>query len=251
MVSATMGAASSARPKFYVWMAGIFILIAFGGFIPTYWAKMAAGTFGGAPILHIHGTLFFSWTLFFFAQTWMVANGRILDHRNWGIAGVSLATAMAITVVLAVINSIKVAETIGMADEARRFSIVSLSAVVEFAVIFTLAIYKSNRAETHKRLMVLATIPLMEAALARVFMTLFSPPGAIGPPPVMVGTPPGLVVDLLLVAGMVYDWRTRGRPHPVYLIGLPLMVATQIVRVPLSPTDAWMSVTRWVEALTG
>ena len=95
------------------------VLIAFGGFIPTYWAKLATGTFKGAPILHIHGMLFFLWTLFFLAQTTFVATGRTSKHRNWGLAGISLATAMGITVVLAAINSIKMAETIGMGDEAR------------------------------------------------------------------------------------------------------------------------------------
>ena len=47
---------------FYVGMAGVCVLVAFGGFVPTYWAKLASGTFGGAPILHIHGALFFAWT---------------------------------------------------------------------------------------------------------------------------------------------------------------------------------------------
>src|SRR2546430_17450857 len=43
---------SSAR-HFYLWMAGVFVLIAFGGFTPTYWAHVASGTFHGPPILHI------------------------------------------------------------------------------------------------------------------------------------------------------------------------------------------------------
>ena len=36
-------------------MAGGFLLVAFGGFIPTYWAKVATGTFHAEPIIHIHG----------------------------------------------------------------------------------------------------------------------------------------------------------------------------------------------------
>src|SRR5437588_211 len=47
---------SSVR-HFYLWMAGVFVLIAFGGFTPTYWARVASGTFHGPPILHIHGAL--------------------------------------------------------------------------------------------------------------------------------------------------------------------------------------------------
>lgn len=71
---ALVGAGHRAR-CFHVGMAGICVLIAFGGFIPTYRAKLAAGRFTGAPILHVHDALFFTWTLYFFAQTALVATG--------------------------------------------------------------------------------------------------------------------------------------------------------------------------------
>ena len=249
----SVGAADGPRAgrSFYVWMAGVFALIAFTGFIPTYWTKLATGTFGGAPILHLHGTLFFAWTLFFLVQTVLVASGRTLDHRAWGMAGISLATAMVFTVVLAAINSIRAAGTIGMADEARRFSYVSLTGAVLFSAFVGAAIVWVKRAEIHKRLMLLAMIPLMHAAFARVFAAAFAPADAKGPPPVVVAVPPGLIVDLLLVAAMVYDWRTRGRPHPVYWIGGALLLADQLLAVPLSATAAWLAIATWVQSLAG
>ena len=236
---------------FYVWMAGIFVLIAFGGFIPTYWTKLAAGTFKGMPILHIHGMLFFAWTLFFLAQTTLVATGHTPNHRNWGMAGISLATAMGFTVVFAVINSIKVAATIGMADEARRFSVVSLSGLAVFAVFMWVAIANVRNSDLHKRLMLLAMIPLMHAAMARLFMTAFAPADAKGPPPVFVAVPPGIFVDLLIVAAIVHDWRKRGRPHPAYLIGGTILLAVQLLAVPISTTATWMVIAKWVESLAG
>ena len=236
---------------FYVWMAGVCVLIAFGGFIPTYWAKLAAGTFKGAPILHIHGMLFFTWTLFFLAQTTFVATGRTPKHRNWGLAGISLATAMGITVVLAAINSIKAAETIGMGDEARRFTIVSLSGLALFAAFLGLAIANVRRAELHKRFMLLAMVPLMHAATARVFMTAFAPADAKGPPPVFVSIPPGLFVDLIIVAAIIHDWRKRGRPHRVYVIGGAILLAVQLLSVPLSAGPTWMAIAKWVQSLAG
>ena len=243
--------ARPARRSFYVWMAGVFVLIAFVGFTPTYWSKVATGSFAGAPILHLHGALFFTWTLFFFVQTALVASGRTLSHRSWGMAGIALATAMSFTVVLAAINSMRVAGVIGMADEARRFSYVSLSGVVLFAGFFAAAIVFIKRSEIHKRLMVLAMIPLMHAATARLFMLAFAPADAKGPPPVFVSVPPGLAVDLLIVAAMVYDWRTRGRPHPAYLIGGALLLANQLVAVPLSATPGWLAIATWVQSLAG
>ncbi|WP_332772681.1 hypothetical protein [Phenylobacterium sp.] len=251
MVATTMGAERAETRWFYVSMAAVFAVIAFGGFIPTYWSKVATGTFGGAPILHIHGLIFFTWTLFYLAQTSLVAVGRTYDHRNWGLAGIALATAMCFTVVLAAINSIKVAETIGMGDQARQFSIVSLSAVVLFAGLFGTAIANNRRADVHKRLMLLAMIPLMQAASARVFMVLLAPPGAVGPPPVQVTIAPSIFVNLLVIAAMVYDWRTRGRPHPVYVWGGAAVLLQEIVPLVFAGTAGWMAIATWVESLAG
>jgi len=155
------------------------------------------------------------------------------------------------TVVLAAINSMRVAETIGMAEQARRFSIVSLGSAALFAAFFAVAIANVRRSEVHKRLMLVAMIPLMHAAVARVFLTLFAPADAKGPPPVFVSVPPALLVDLLVVAAIVYDWRTRGRPHPVYLVCGPLLLANQLLAVPISSTPAWLSIASWVQSLAG
>ncbi|HEY5101246.1 MAG TPA: hypothetical protein VII70_00570, partial [Steroidobacteraceae bacterium] len=149
------------------------------------------------------------------------------------------------------IHSMQVADSINRGDAGRRFSIVSLSALVVFATLFTLAIAKSRRVEVHKRLMLLAMIPLMHAAMARVFLTLFAPPGAFGPPPVFVSVAPGLVVDLLIVVAVIHDWRRRGRVHPVYLIGGFAIFAVQVLCVPASATATWLSIARSVEALAG
>jgi hypothetical protein len=52
MVASTVDIAHAraSRSRFYVALAGVFVLIAFGGFIPTYWAKMLTGSFSGAPM---------------------------------------------------------------------------------------------------------------------------------------------------------------------------------------------------------
>ncbi len=110
-----------------------------------------------------------------------------------------------------------------------------------FAVAFTLAIAYVRRKEIHRRLMLLASISLLDAAVARWFLTFLAPPGAVGPPPVFVTIPPAFVAYLLLVAAIVYDWRTRGRPHPVYVVGGIALLAVKLLNWPLSTTAAWHS----------
>lgn len=242
MVSTQTTAARPARSPFYLGMAILFALIGFLGFTPTYWSKLATGSFGGNPILHIHGVLFFGWTLLYVTQTWLVASGRTINHRALGLVGISWFTAMAIAVILANINAIKVATAMGVGDAAARFSAVSLLALGMMICLFILAIANVNRPEMHKRFMILFMVPMMQAALARVFMVIMPPPpGAFGPPPIFVSVPPGIVACLLILIPMIYDWRTRGRPHPVYLIGVPALALQIISAVPIGNSAGWVA----------
>lgn len=253
-MNATVALQSGLRSEgryFYLWMAGAFVLVAFGGFSPTYWGPMAAGTFHGPPIIHIHGMLMFTWTCFFFIQTALVSAGRTLDHRSWGLAGIALFSVLAYSILIGEMAVLKRNDGLGMGDAARRFAAVTLCAWPLMVALFTLAIINIRRPQVHKRLMMLLMIAMMTPARARVFLTFFAPPGAAGPPPPFVSVPPALVADLFLVVAMLHDWRTRGRPHVVYVIGGAALVAQQLLTVPFAATGTWMSMTKAFERLAG
>jgi hypothetical protein len=230
-------------------MAWVFVAVAFGGFIPTYWLKLMDGSFAGKPILHIHGFLLFAWVLFYAVQVNFVANRKMADHRSWGIAGVSLFTALAISIVLAAINTIKQGELTGFATQAASFSIVTFSGIAIITAFITLAIMNVHRPEWHSRLMSLSFVPLLEAPMARPFAVLMTPPGAVGPPPVFVTLPPSLVIDLLLIAFLIYDRRVLGRFHPVTVWGAVAIIAVQILCVPISTHPAWIATAKAIAGL--
>ena len=212
--------ARDATRWFFVWMAGACAFVAFAGFAPTYWLQLPAGTFIGSPLLHLHGLLFSAWTLFFLLQTTLVAVGRVARHRAWGLLGVSLATAM-VFVGFAVANDVLAARlAAGFGDRARAFHIASISMITLFGVFVFAAIASVTRPEVHKRLMLLATISMIPPAIARLFFAVnvgIGPglrPG-LGPPRTLESVmAPTLVADALILAGVIYDMRTRGRPHP-------------------------------------
>ena len=110
----TQIAGCTSTQYFYFYMALSCTAVAFLGFAPTYWLPMAARTFKSSPIVHIHGLVFFCWTLFFCFQTWLAASGRIANHRSIGMAGISFATAMTIFGVLVSINLMKTAAAMGL-----------------------------------------------------------------------------------------------------------------------------------------
>lgn len=246
MVAATTLSPARARAGFfYFWMATICAGVAFGGFAGTYWLQLPAGTFIGAPIVHLHAALFSTWTLFFMSQTWLAANDRLDHHRAWGLVGISLATAMLFVGLATALASLKEGVRASDLDAARAFMIVPVSGIVLFAGLVAAAIANIERPEWHKRLMLVATISILQAAMARVFFLATTGggpglrPGLGKSPPVATTVGPGLVVDLLILAAVAFDWRTRGRPHPAYLWAGGAVLAVQLLRAPLSASPQW------------
>lgn len=236
--------------RFYTIMAALCVAVAFAGFAPTYWLPMWQRTLNVPPLFHIHGAIFFAWTVLFLTQATLVASGRTARHRELGMAGIALATAIVFSGVLAALRSLNDGIALGFADQAREFAIVPLSSMVFFAVLVSYAVANVKRPDVHKRAMLLASISLLQAAVARWFLTLFADPGAIGPPAVVFTLPAAGVINLLLLGAIVHDWRTRGRPHRVYVVGGAALVLMQVLRVPVSTTPAWYAMADWFVHLT-
>jgi hypothetical protein len=236
-------------------MALACLAVAVIGFGPTYWVPVAAGSIAVSPLTHVHGLLFSAWLVFVVFQSALVAAGRTAFHRELGIAGVAIATAMVFVGTGVAIHRVKELDAAGLGELGRRFSIVPVTGIAIFAVLFGLAVKYRHRPAVHKRLMLVATVSLMQAAVGRWFRMAVasSQPetfsgGLPPPPPVAFSVLPGLVSDVLLVIAMIHDRRTTGRVHPAYWLAGGALVAVQILRVPLSATDAWMRFTHWLLA---
>jgi hypothetical protein len=248
-----VGVAGARRTRFYLWMAVAMAATAFIGFAPTFWVPMAQGVPERIAVLAIHGALFFGWTLFVIYQAWLVESGNVARHRDVGMIGVSLATAMTIFGVLAAINAAQRATASNFADGGEAFMVVPLAALFSFAVLVVAAILNIRRSEWHKRLMLSATAVLLDAAIARPFIVYIvmgghPPPfkGTVGlagfslpPPPVIGVLPPALAAMLFIVAGMIRDWRVLGKVHPAYWWAGGFTLAVQLLKIPLSDTALW------------
>ncbi len=249
-----VAASSTTAERFYVRIAAACLVVAVVGFTPTYWLPLFRGTLNVPAISHVHAAVFYSWTLLFLAQTWLAANRKLTRHREWGVVGVALATTMVFVGMAAAITSLKQSTAEGFGEAVRAFTVIPVSGLVFFVVLFTLALMKVRQPETHKRLMLVATVSLLQAAVGRWFLIFIAPVplggGPVSPPPVFVTIMPGLLSDLLIVAAMVHDRKTMGRVHPVYWIAGGALVALQVLRVPISTTAAWTQVAHWLSTVS-
>ncbi len=232
----------------YFWLTASCLAIAILGFLPTYWMIMAQDRFNAHPLMHMHAAIFYSWTAFLVFQSWLVTKGRVPSHRDWGMAGISLATLVLTFGALTAIHAGVRATESGFGAEAQAFLIVPLSGIVLFAGFVAAAIANIRKPDAHKALMLAATSSMLGAPVARWFLTFLAPPGAMGPPPVEVTVLPAIIGLAPMFALLIIQWRTRGAPQRVGMIATGIAVAVALLVVPVSKTGAWRSL---AEALIG
>ena len=243
-----MAIASAARPApqspprevgthdrlFYGGMAIAMGLTVFAGFASTYYIRFLAGgpkaTISGGPftaLVHVHGALFTAWVLLFIVQTALVASRRVAVHRRLGVAGAVLAVAMVVAgTSIAIATAARGSAPTGVDPLA--FLAIPLFDMVLFATFVATALALRRDKEAHKRLMLLAYVSLVTAAIARL-------PGVLplGPPAFF-----GLSFLFVVVAG-IYDFLSRRRLHKVYVWGGALIVVSVPVRLVISGTGTW------------
>ena len=192
------------------------------------------------PVFYVHGAFFTAWMVLLVTQALLVATRRVDIHRKLGLAGVAIAAGM---VVLGLLGSLVAANRPtgfnGVPVPPLQFLVVPLFDLVFFTLFFSLAIARRSDAQSHKRLMLLATISMLGAAFAR-WPYLWQNPN----PFVFYG-----LADLFIVALAVWDFRTRGGLHPVTRWGGLALILSVPARLALSGTAAWLGFATWLTGL--
>jgi hypothetical protein len=105
-----------------------------------------------------------------------------------------------------------------------------------FAGLIGAGFYFRRRPDMHKRLMLLATIALLAAPIARLPFGILQ-----AGPPAFFG-----LADLFLLPCFIYDKVARGRIHPATVWGSLVIVASQPLRLMLGGTAAWLAFASWL-----
>ena len=221
---------------FYTGMAGAMVLTVFAGFSRTFYLRPYFQTQPLIPLLILHGVVFSSWIALTVIQTTLVATKRIRTHMRLGIAGGVLATLMILIGTVTAVVRAKGSSPIPGVNPLS-FLTIPLGDMLVFAILVGSAFYFRRRADAHKRLMLLATIGLLPAAVARL------PIGFIkaGGPLTFFG-----LADLFIVPCLIFDVVTRGRPHRATVLGGLLIVASHPLRLVIGNTHAWLAFATWL-----
>src|SRR5262245_30372404 len=215
---------------FFTGLSLLMVLAVFVGFSRSYYLKGLYGTPALPALFHLHGFLFTTWMVFLVVQTGLVATRRTPFHRRLGGAGGVLALAMTIAA-MAMTRDLAQRSAAAPTDIGLAFTIVPFFTVIVFPVLVGIALLYRRQPDVHKRLMLIATLELVTAGVARI-------PGAGSMPLFFVLT------DVGLLAMLVYDLGSRRRLHPATLWGGLFLIATQVIRTTAGGTAAWMDFAR-------
>ena len=233
----------SRRGIFYVVMAWTGVLIATTGFSRRYFLSLAAGTFRAPAIVHLHGMITFTWVTFLVVQTTLVATGRTALHRSLGMAGIALGTLLVFTAsevaILQLAHELKEG-----GPSPREFVATLLSLPLLVTVLLASGIANVARPEIHKRLMLLASFVVLTPALARIIQLVASFLSRLTRNDLA-----GVASDALILIAIAYDTKTRGKPHPAYLIGGACILLVQVATLSIRSTMAWFAFTSWLAGL--
>lgn len=197
------------------------------GFTRTYAVAIGEGTM--TSLGHLHGALFALWMVLFIAQALLVTLGQTRWHRRVGVAGTFFAVVILVSGTVTAIVAARHGNRGNPPGPLTPVAFLLAATLRDMAVFGSLtgaAIALSHRVQTHKRLMLMATLGgLVPAGAGRFSNPVF-----------------GLIVLLvLLAAGPAYDWLSHRRVYGAYIWGIGVALGSWAIFYALAQTSVWQS----------
>jgi hypothetical protein len=222
---------------FFPVMSALILATVFIGFARSYYL---AGVFR-APlpswIVHVHGALFSSWIILLCVQTGLVAGRRLDLHKKLGLFGFGLACVMVPFGLLAARGSMaRGFAPPGFPLGARTFFVVPVSAMFLFVTLVYLGWALRTNSVAHKRLMTIATISMLNAAIAR-WPFAYIHTGHV---------PADLTLFAFLLLIALYDLWSTHKVQRVTIWASLFVIVVQEAAVPFATTHVWLRFTDMV-----
>jgi hypothetical protein len=213
---------------FFPLMCLLFLVAVWLGFSKTYYAAGLVTAQLPATIIHVHAAAMTLWLLTLIVQISLVSVRKVKLHMTVGLWGFALAVCMIPIGTLAAINSLRRdMSPPGSGLTPQTFFVVPVSALLAFAVLAAWSYSVRRKPDQHKRLILLATIPLLDAAIGRFPQTL----GIASSPVAQL-----LLICIFPAVLIAYDVVSRRKVLRVTLIGSLLLLVVWLTRIPLAQT---------------
>jgi hypothetical protein len=208
-------------------MAWLLVVVAIAGFAPRSLA-IVSGKMPTPPlVVHLHAAVMASWVTLLAVQATLSLQGRMDLHRKWGLA--SLVIAPLVLIMLITITIVRQNDAFGTpaGPIVNNILFLQIRAILLFPLFFVWALRtRRTDPQTHKRMILLATLMLLDAGIARMSWLPYNrfPRDYLAV---------HLYLLLLFVPPLLYDLIRTRRIHRAWLWGLaltvPWIIATEFV----------------------
>lgn len=214
-------------------------LIWFGivmGFTPQIAAQVRRGSLDYPLVaVHVHAAAFVGWLVFLVVQVTLVRRRSLALHRRLGVAGGFLAAAM---VVLGLVASYAAdRHDFGTPADDTPFASIQILDLMGFGGLVAAGLWLRADPAAHKRLMLLATLCLVDAGFTRWWGKGLE--GVFGK--TFLGEWVAIFLgNVLLIVGLgLYDLATRRRLHRAYAWGAAWALGLQLLATYLYVSPWW------------
>jgi hypothetical protein len=220
----------------YTWAALAAVIVVFAGFARSYYLKGVFGTPALTGLVHLHGIVMTLWFTLFFVQVRLVASDRVDLHRKLGVFGAVLALLVVAVGTLTAIAGARHGSPPGRPPPLV-FLAIPLGDMVVFSVLVSLGLALRRKPMAHKRLLLLSSLGIVTAAVARIPLDFIRNGGL----PAFFA-----ITDLLLLLCIGYDTVKNRRLHPAFGFGFLFIIGSQVLRFWLSGTPEWLRFATWL-----
>lgn len=201
------------------------------GFSKTYYAAGMVRAHLPSPIIHVHAAIFSLWLVTLAVQTGLIGAKKVQLHRKLGLWGFGLAACMVVVGLMAGTDALRRGMSPpGSGLDPKVFYIVPVSGILLFGVLVGWACIARRRPVEHKRLIMFASLSILDAAIGRFPYTI----APMGP----------LTLNLILIAMLLpmfaYDLATLKKINRVTIVSSLLIVLLLFTRIPLGMTYPWL-----------
>lgn len=183
--------------------------------------------------VHVHAVVFVGWLVLFVTQNVLAERGSLALHRKLGWMGAVLVAAMVLVGCFTAYKAIEMHRQPPFFTPAFFLALTHVG-MAAFGAVVAAAIALRRDTEWHRRLMLTATVMLLEPAFGRIL------------PMPLIGGETGewivLVIQLFVLGiAMRNDVKVRGRVHPALIWGAGIIAALHVTIALLARAPFWQA----------
>ncbi|CAN5571051.1 hypothetical protein BH10BAC3_BH10BAC3_16760 [soil metagenome] len=226
------------KPSFFLIIAIVGLFAVLIGFARTFIIPVATNRFSAPILIHIHGAFAFTWILLFLTQTSLIHFNKYKIHQTLGFLGLFISAGIMITMIPAGVYVVQRDLRQGFGESSYSSLLGVITSGIMFFSLVLAGILKRRVPESHKRLMLLATIIVLWPAWFR-FRHYFP---SVPRPDIWFAL---VLAYSLIIIAWIWDKRKNESVHPILkYVGL-FIILEQTFEVFAYDSSLWRQLAKW------